>query len=160
MPNTCPLPDAFVVVPLTFKAFRSAHTCGVGISSWAQILCNEVMSMDPVLQEPAIVTRAQTPEVTDADPSPHATTAKSTGQGTPAEGTPNAQALGEGDGPRKRPSRTSKNAAMASWKANKMLDEDDEAEEDSRSEDGTRQSRRAKKVCGCENTMYSVKLVH
>lgn len=91
--------------------------------------------------------RAQTPEVADGtDPSPHATTAKSTGQGTPADATPGALPLAEADAPRKRASRASKNAAMASWKANKMLDEDDEADEDSRSEDGTRQSRRSKKV--------------
>lgn len=93
-------------------------------------------------------TRAQTPELADgADPSPHATTAKSAGQGTPVDGTPGPFPLVEGDAPRKRASRASKNAAMASWKANKMLDEDDDADDDSRSEDGTRQSRRSKKVC-------------
>lgn len=91
--------------------------------------------------------RAQTPEVADgANPSPHATTAKSTGQGTPEGNTPGTYPLAEGDAPRKRASRASKNAAMASWKANKMLDEDDDADDDSRSEDGTRQSRRSKKV--------------
>lgn len=90
--------------------------------------------------------RAHTPEVADGDPSPHTTTAKSAAQGTPADNTPNAFPLADGDAPRKRASRASKNAAMASWKANKMLDEDDDADDDSRSEDGTRQSRRSKKV--------------
>jgi hypothetical protein len=91
-------------------------------------------------------TRAQTPEIADGDPSPHATTAKSAGQGASVEATPSAFPLAEGDAPRKRASRASKNAAMASWKANKMLDEDDDADDDSRSEDGTRQPRRSKKV--------------
>lgn len=49
-----------------------------------------------------------------------------------------------GELPRKRASRASKNAAMASWKANRMLEEDGE-DEGSLEED--RPGRRSKKVC-------------
>lgn len=65
----------------------------------------------------------------------------------PMDASPGDGGVDASEQPRKRASRASKNAAMASWKANRMLEEDDD-EEGSLGED--RPGRRSKKVrCVC-----------
>ena len=86
-------------------------------------------------------------ELSEATGAPEQTQSPSTAGKSP-QGGPLGSSPGDGTGeageqPRKRASRASKNAAMASWKANRMLEEDGD-EEGSLEED--RPGRRSKKV--------------